>query len=79
VARDLQRVSNQLGILNRDQSRDTILAGIYPERTKGQQAAARLEARKTDLKARAADVVRIRAELAAMLEVIDKESRQGQE
>lgn len=72
AARDLQRASNLLALLNRDQSRDTILAGIYEGQAKGIQAAKRLEARSVDLKARERDVKAYRAELGAMLDGLDK-------
>lgn len=75
AARELQSASNRLALAEQNQSRDTILAGIFPGQVKGNRAALRLEYRAADIRALRRDVNRLRAELATMLDQLDNKSR----
>lgn len=76
VARELQSASNRLALANRNQSRDTVLAGLYAGQAKGSAAASRLESGAIVLRALERDVKRLRKELGEMLDALDNESRQ---
>lgn len=78
VARELQSASNKLSMANRNQSRDTILSGLFGDAVKGRRAAARLESGAILIRALERDVDRLRAELGAMLDALDTESRARQ-
>lgn len=68
TARDLQSAANKLALMNRNHSRDTILAGLFPDVAKGQAAAARLEAQGPALKALEEEVRALRRELGEALD-----------
>lgn len=78
VARELQSASNRRALVDRNQSRDTVLAGLFPGLAKGRRAAARLEAGAIELRALDREVERLRKELGVMLDALDSKSRPGQ-
>ena len=71
VARELQSASNKRALADRNQSRDTILAGLYGGAAKGVRARARLESGAILLRALERDVKRLRDELGTMLAALD--------
>lgn len=68
AARELQSAANRLALMTRNHNRDTILAGLFPDVTKGRAAAARLEAQRPAMDALEAEVAALRRELGGLLD-----------
>ena len=70
AARELQSAANRLALMNRDHTRDTILARLFPDVGKGQAAAARIQARSAPRAALEAEVKALREELGKLLDEV---------
>lgn len=76
AARDLQAAANRLELMNRNRNRDTILAVLFADVTKGQRAQQRLEAEAPQVAALEEQIRALRAELGTMLDGILPESEE---
>jgi hypothetical protein len=77
AARELQSAANRLALMNRNNTRDEILAGLFADVAKGRNARARLEADAPERKRLEAEVLALRNELGEMLDGIMPQAEAG--